>query len=299
MPPLASAITYIPKPFRGLVFLAEMLWSSTRTGAVGFFDVIKQSKEAVKQRLDERANGTSKSSHDLLCRLLDLINPDKTDRRNFWTQEDVVSEIWAIIWAGADTTAIALTSIFYHLHKNPPTLAKLRGEIDAAFSGGRLTYPLRFAQCIRLPYLHAVVREGMRMHSSLGLGLPRVVPPGGATICGRYFTGGYTVTMNACAVNFDQGIYGEDSETFRPERWLEDEGRAKEMERHSLQFGYGPRVCIGKHITNVEMYKLLPTVLRELEFEGLEGKEWRTFGGWFHQVKGVDVVVKKRKIEIG
>jgi len=142
-------------------------------------------------------------------------------------------------------------SIFYHLHKNPHTLQRLLDELDTAFANGALKYPVRFNDAIKLPYLHAVVLEGMRMHSSLGTGLPRVVPDEGAEICGRFFPGGYTVIMNANAVNFDKGVFGEDSEQFIPERWFRDGERgAANMERHMLQFGYGPRICIGKHVSN-------------------------------------------------
>ncbi|KAI5358672.1 putative cytochrome P450 [Septoria linicola] len=297
MPPLSSAITYIAKPLRPLVFAAEMIFPATRAGAKGFFDVIAQAKSAVKQRVAERAEKKSDNKNDLLNRLLDLIN-DNPDPKVHWTEQDVTAEIWTMIWAGSDTTAVALTSIFYHLHKNPATLNKLRAEIEVAFSDGRLTYPLRYTDCIKLPYLHAVVREAMRMHSSLGLGLPRTVPPSGSHICGIPFPAGYGVIMNACAVNFDQDIFGSDAEIFSPERWIRDgEKKANEMERHMLQFGYGPRICIGKHGTNVAMYKLLPTILRDFGFEGLEGEEktWEVFGGWFHHQKGVDVVVKKRR----
>jgi cytochrome P450 len=111
------------------------------------------------------------------------------------------------------------------------------------------------------------------------------------------------VIMNQCAVHFDTGVFGEDAESFVPERWVRDgEKKAGYMERHILQFGYGPRICIGKHITNVEMYKLLPTILRDFEFEGVGGKaedqglkDWNVWAGWFHQQKGVDVKVKRRR----
>ena len=232
---------------------------------------------------------------------------------------DVTSEVWVTIWAGSDTTAIALTSIFYHLHRHPTTLLKLRAEIDTAFSTGQLTYPVRFSQAIKLPYLHAVCREAMRIHPSLGTGLPRVVPPGpngdGVSICGKFFPRGLGVIMNQCAVHFAPEIFGEDCEEFVPERWIRDgPEKAAVMERHILQFGYGSRVCIGKHITNIEMYKLLPTILRDFEFEGVgeesvassgdrkpvKGKvgllkEWTVWRAWFHQVKGVDVRVKRRR----
>ena len=38
-----------------------------------------------------------------------------------------------------------------------------------------------------MPYLQACIKEGLRMHPATGLPLARVVPKGGATICGRYF----------------------------------------------------------------------------------------------------------------
>ena len=121
MPPLSSAITYITKPLRTIIFAAEMIYPSTRTGARGFFEVITQSHKAVKQRLQERAIQQSKPKNDLLNRLLDLVNTS-SDPKKHWTELDVTIEIWTMIWAGSDTTAIALTSIFYHLHKNPTTL---------------------------------------------------------------------------------------------------------------------------------------------------------------------------------
>ncbi|KAL2422579.1 hypothetical protein ABEF91_004830 [Exophiala dermatitidis] len=135
----------------------------------------------------------------------------------------------------------------------------------------------------------------MRIHGSLGTGLPRVVPPGGVEICGRYFAGGTEVIMNSNAVQFDKAVFGHDSESFVPERWLRDgERAAAHMERHTLQFGYGKRICIGRHITNTEMYKLLPTILHDFEFELVGNREWEVWRGWFHQPKNVNVRVTRR-----
>ena len=244
MPSPASAVTYVPYGLRTLFFASEMIFPETRTGAKGFFDVIGQSHKAVAARLEEIRSGTQKTRHDMLSKLLDLVNGSGDPKVRF-TILDVTAELWTMIWAGSDTTAIALTSIFYHLHKHPEKLRKLRDELEDAFSTGALSYPLRYYDCVKLPYLHAVVREGMRMHSSLGTGLPRVVPQGGATICGKYFPEGHGVIMNANAVNFDKQVFGEDSTDFIPERWLRDgKEKADAMERAMLQFGYGPRVRV-------------------------------------------------------
>ena len=244
MPSPASATTYVPYGLRTIFFASEMIFPETRTGAKGFFDVITQSHKAVAQRLEEVKSGKVKTKHDMLTKLLDLVN-DSNDPKERFTVLDVTAELWTMIWAGSDTTAIALTSIFYHLHKHPETLRKLRGEIDHAFSTGELSYPLRYYDCVKLPYLHAVVREAMRMHASLGTGLPRIVPPGGATVCGKFFPEGHGVIMNQNAVNFDKQIFGQDAAEFIPERWLRDgKEKADAMDRAMLQFGYGPRVRV-------------------------------------------------------
>jgi cytochrome P450 len=171
----------------------------------------------------------------------------------------------------------------------------LQREIDDAFTSGALSHPVRFKDAVQLPYLTAVIKESMRMHHSLGTGLPRVVPAQGASIAGRWVPGGTTVIMNANAVNFDRSIFGQDADQFRPERWLDPE-HAAVMSRHDMSFGYGPRICAGRYITMTEMYKLLPVMVREYDFEFAKpDSEWQVWHGWFQHQRGIDVMVKRRQ----
>jgi cytochrome P450 len=94
------------------------------------------------------------------------------------------------IFAGSDTTAIALSSIIFHLTRNPACLAKLRGEIHAAATEGTISEPITFAQSQSLPYLQAVIKEALRINPAVGLPLVRVVPAGGAVLCGEIFPEG-------------------------------------------------------------------------------------------------------------
>ena len=75
--------------------------------------------------------------------------------------------------------------------------------------------------------------------------------------------------MNPCVVTRDVGVFGEDVETFRPERWLrgQDEGEEEFAHRYrrmaeatDLMYGAGSRVCMGKHMAKVLMYKLFATL---------------------------------------
>lgn len=138
----------------------------------------------------------------------------------------------------------------------------------------------------------------MRVHPSTGMSLPRVVPEGGVEICGKYLPGGTVVSMNAAVVQFDRKVYGDDSEEFVPERWIRDgERAAANMERHFLQFGYGKRICLGKHISYIEMFKLIPTLLHKYDFELVGMKEWTVSREWFQHQKDVHVRVTRRNNE--
>ena len=131
--------------------------------------------------------------------------------------------------------------------KHPQTMKKLVAEIDDYFQGsGGSRYRIRYAEAVKLPYLVACCKEGMRLHPSVGLGMPRHVPAGGVTIAGRYFAEGARVSINAAVLHYDETIFGPDAEVFNPDRWLTE--AAANMDRHMLHFGGGSRTCIGKNV---------------------------------------------------
>lgn len=65
------------------------------------------------------------------------------------------------------------------------------------------------------------MKEALRLHPSVGFPLDRVVPAGGADICGKHVPAGTFVGINGFVVHRDRGVYGDDALAFRPERWLE------------------------------------------------------------------------------
>lgn len=85
----------------------------------------------------------------------------------------------------------------------------------------------------------------MRIHPSVSLSMPRLVPSSGATLCNEYFPPGVVVGCNPYVIHRDKKVFGPDADTFRPERWL-DEKRAKEMDKAMITFGAGNRTCVGR-----------------------------------------------------
>lgn len=93
----------------------------------------------------------------------------------------------------------------------------------------------------------ACCKEGMRLHPSIALSFPREIPAGGTEIAGTFLPAGYKVGINPAVVQYNQAVFGEDVEAFRPERWLN--GDTAEMERCMMVFGSGKRTCIGINVS--------------------------------------------------
>ncbi|KAF4303112.1 putative cytochrome p450 [Botryosphaeria dothidea] len=211
---------------------------------------------------------------------------------------DVVVHLSTNVFAGSDTTAIALRAIIYLLLKNPTTLRNLLAEIDGADEKGLLGDVVSYKEATtHLPYLDAVIKEAMRLHPSVGLLLERVVPPGGAEICGKWIPGGTIVGVNAWVTQHDERVF-PDPERFWPERWIESgEEEKKRMDVSWFAFGGGSRTCLGKHISMMEMMKVVPQLLREfeLELEGGPEMEWSVKNRWFVQQDGLKCLLKRRE----
>lgn len=121
--------------------------------------------------------------------------------------------------------------MIYYLCKTPRVYAKLVEEIDKT----ELSDPVTFGEASRMAYLQACMKEAMRLHPAVGQLLERYAPPEGIEISGVWLPGGTIIGANPWVMGRDKTVYGEDSDQFRPERWLEADAAAlKLMERNYL-----------------------------------------------------------------
>ncbi|KAH7135612.1 pisatin demethylase [Dendryphion nanum] len=209
------------------------------------------------------------------------------DHPEFMTDTQVLASCTSMVFAGSETTAISLSSVFYFLLKHPHVYTKLMRELDAAVLDGtiesRPNKTISWSESQKLPYLDAVIQESFRLHPAAGLILERIVPPQGMDILGTFVPGGTIVGCNAWVLHRRPEVFGLDVDVFRPERWIEaSPDKLKEMKATMFQFGAGARTCIGKNVSLLEVYKLVPSFLRRFEIE-LErpGSEWKTHNAWF------------------
>ena len=86
---------------------------------------------------------------------------------------------------------------------------------------------------------------------------PKIVPPQGDEVCGKFLPGGTAVGWNLLPMMRDPRHWGRDPDLFRPERFLEaDETTRASMERSvEICFGFGRFACAGKPLAYMELYK--------------------------------------------
>ena len=90
------------------------------------------------------------------------------------------------VLAGSETTATTLTCIMYYLLNTPEIMVKLQDEIRTRYQDYA---EINSSTVQHLPYLKAVILEGMRIFPPVPFALPRVVPEGGDEVDGWFLPG--------------------------------------------------------------------------------------------------------------
>ncbi|KKK19147.1 hypothetical protein ARAM_001416 [Aspergillus rambellii] len=170
--------------------------------------------------------------------------------------------------AGSETTATALTGTLNYLANERPALAQLEEEIRGAFK----SFESITLDAVRnLPFLNAVIHEGLRLCPPVPWMLPRLVPEGGSMT---------PVSIQAYALNRDPNLFYKSS-SFLPERWLPRAASDPTSpffhdERRAVQpFSVGPRACLGQHLAWAEMRLILAKLIWTFDMASIEGKRVR------------------------
>jgi len=193
------------------------------------------------------------------------------------SDEDVLAQVPTFLVAGHETTSTATTWALYALSLNKEVQAKLRKELSSISTDNPSMDELN-----SLPYLDAVVRETLRIHTPVPSTI-RVAVQDDILPLGTPFTDtngqihhevivkkGQTMIIPILALNRLRTIWGEDSMEFKPERWEsvpEGAGAIPGVWGNVLTFLGGPRACIGYRFSLVETKALLFTLIRAFEFE--------------------------------
>ncbi|KAL5331052.1 hypothetical protein ACEPPN_000581 [Leptodophora sp. 'Broadleaf-Isolate-01'] len=225
---------------------------------IGFGKLLGIAKETVGKRFGPNAEEVG---NDMLGSFI----------RHGLTQDEAESETILQIIAGSDTTAVAVRIIFLHLMTNQRILSKFRAE----FSRASISSPIRDAEARNLPYLQAVIKEGLRYWPPVVGLMAKEVPPAGDVINGMFIPGGTSIGYDAFGIFRNKEIFGEDADTFRPERWLEGPPeKTKELEQTlDLVFSFGKYQCLGRNVALMELNKVFVELFRRFDFAAVDSQK--------------------------
>ncbi|KAI8369967.1 cytochrome P450 [Blakeslea trispora] len=226
-------------------------------------------KEVITARREEIAKGNSPKK-DLLSRFMNF----KSEKGESLNDEELRDTILNFIIAGRDTTAQALSWLFYNLALQPRIEEKIMEEID-----GKITEEIEkdnvalYEVVTSLPYIHAVFFETLRLHPPVPVNqkyaLKDDVWPDGTVIkAGQY------VNWSPYSQGRSTKVWGINAKDFYPERWLDEDGRLKrESASKWPAFHVGPRTCLGQNLATLEALVCLCMLLRRYRFELVPGQE--------------------------
>jgi cytochrome P450 len=188
------------------------------------------------------------------------------------TEDDIKGAAGAVYAAGQDTTWSAIVVFVLNMVLHPEIQAKAQAVIDSVVGTDRLP---TFEDRAQLPYIDFIVQETLRWCPVSPVGVPHRSLQDDV-YNGMFIPRGSFVYANAWAMTHDEDVYHE-PKTFNPDRFMaaEDGGRGEPLPVG--QFGFGRRICVGKHLAEASMWIVVASMLAAFNIEkplGPDGKEF-------------------------
>ncbi|KAH0611669.1 uncharacterized protein H6S33_010934 [Morchella sextelata] len=219
-PWLPTVLSVLPKWLEKWVLPAIQSLKDLTMMSRGSFDSIKVSGET----------GTSIFHH--------LLSPENL-KRDRLSDDDIIQNGVVCFAAGAETVSYTLIMTAFGVVSNPDVEEKLYMELHEAFPDPN---ELCLAKLEKLPYLIAVVKEGLRLAPGAFGYTPRVTPKGGITYKEYTLPHESVISTSAFYLHYNPTIF-TNPEKFDPERWLYPD--SKNLEKYLVPFGRGQRMCVG------------------------------------------------------
>ena len=182
----------------------------------------------------------------------------------------LTSEAQVLVAAGTLTTAATLTIATYHVLSNHFVLASLMEELCKAIPDA-CSSP-RLGELEKLPYLTAVMYEGLRISYGVSHRLQRIAPDQAIGFHDWSIPPGTPVSMTAVLIHNDPDIF-PDPYSFKPERWLPIETEGQRLQKYLVPFSKGSRICAGMNLAYAEILLTIAAVFRRF---GNEMRIWDT-----------------------
>ncbi|KAG0339659.1 Protein kinase alk2, partial [Podila humilis] len=271
--------------FKGPWRLIEKLNGMSKQVAKDRKIVVDFALNIIRKRREE---GYNRPQKDLLQLFMDL----KDDNGQPLSDDMLKDSILNFIIAGRDTTAQALSWMFYLMHRNGADkniVVKLREEIETVLGDTMPSYESSKS----MKYSEACLYEALRLYPSVPRNLKVCVQddvlPGGVEIKKGEFFQWSPWTMGRATE-----IWGPDAKEFHPERWLDG---SKNSPSKFPAFHAGPRTCLGQQFATIEAQTIMSLMFRRFNFELVDPENEPEYGAalTLPLLHGLPVRITRRK----
>jgi len=173
---------------------------------------------------------------------------------------------------------------------SPRSKKKGQQEIDGLLHNARLP---EFSDRPSLLYVEAIYREVLRWMPPLPISVPHRSTEDDI-YQGYFIPKGTTILANIWAMTRNETTYPE-PEIFRPERFIDENGQLNGDES-ALAFGFGKRVCAGRHMASDTLWMAIVSTLAVFDIrkaKDLSGNELDIDDSYFDDV----LVLQKKPIK--
>ncbi|KAJ5102990.1 hypothetical protein N7532_003519 [Penicillium argentinense] len=216
----------------------------------------------LKSRATSKKTATISGQENKGCDMFEhLLSGRDPETGESYSLGDLACENVLLMVAGSQSTAGALSAIFFYLAHHPGKLTRLRNEIHQAFDSENAIRYSADSKLSGLSYLRACIDEAMRLSPPTPGHLPReILEKEGSVIDGCWFPPQTKVGIAPYALHRN-ALYFSQPLSFHPERWTEEhEGR--EMQPSAFApFSAGATGCVGQKLAMMELSLVVAQLL--------------------------------------
>ena len=181
----------------------------------------------------------------------------------------ICQEASSLVGAGVETLSNTLVVTLFYLYADPTTLSRLRTELIQAIPDSTQLPLLRDLQA--LPYLNAVMQEGLRFAVGVASRFIRIAPDEEVRYQSYSLPRGTEVSVSTIVLHRDESVFPE-AQRWAPERWLarnesKDPVAGTGEKGLMISFSKGPRVCLGMSLAHAELLMALAMCVRRWDFK--------------------------------
>ncbi|GAV68555.1 p450 domain-containing protein [Cephalotus follicularis] len=205
--------------------------------------------------------------------------------------------IFNLIIAGRDTVSAGLSWFLWLVATNPLEETKILEEIESNFPEKEVEKRRCFnsQELNKLVYLHAALCEALRMYPSVPINHKAAVEAD-TLPTGHRVHPSTRVLISFYAMGRMEEIWGEDCSEFKPGRWITEKGSIIHVPSYKFTaFNSGPRTCLGKDMSLIQMKIVAIILLRNYRFRVVENHSVSPGGSVIlHIHGGLKVRITKR-----